>query len=299
MISLRTSTSDYDNCLQVINLQKSYNRPLFPNNFSFSVKKGELAVIIGPSGTGKSTLMKCLLGLQKFEQGSVLLGGSYSFLMSENHLNEDQTIEENFINYYNTFNIQYDWSKIQQYLRLNEQVKLNQKISSCSFGTQRRLALYRVLFEQGNPLVFLDEPTTGLDPENVQKVAKLIAEFQKSSNRTFLIITHEQQLAMHADKIILLSKRSHTITKSDIAGFFKMKKKDLKKVIKIFKDLKIRLIYEYPTLESLIFRVLTKQSFQVIGDKLDSLNIRYHKYWKSELNDLKSFIRFYYKDVPI
>ena len=204
--------------LQVHELQKSYGtRKIFPGvGLSFSLQEGQKMVVLGCSGSGKSTLFKCLLGITEGE-GLISMTKDYTFLTTENYFDPQLTLGENFYEYYRAYGLKH-CGDLESFLSSNQGLSLNAYPSTCSFGTLRRLALYRVLLEQNSSLYLLDEPTTGSDVSRVKKLRKLL----KATPSAYFIITHDKQLAYVADRVLLLSQVYKEVFRSEVCGYVRM-----------------------------------------------------------------------------
>jgi fluoroquinolone transport system ATP-binding protein len=171
---------------------------------SFNIEKGEIFGFLGPSGAGKSTTQKILIGLLKGYQGEVrvmdkdlkLLDSSYyehigvSFELPNHY--QKLTAEENLSFFRSLYSVQ-----TENPLKLLDMVGLaadgNTRVSQFSKGMQMRLNFARSLLNRPE-LLFLDEPTTGLDPVNARKVKDIILGL-KAEGRTVFLTTHDMNVA--------------------------------------------------------------------------------------------------------
>ena len=209
--------------LEVKNLCKTYGKGETEvkalNNVSFSVDKGEFVAIIGPSGSGKSTLLHILGGVDVPTSGSVIINGEDNSKLNETalaifrrrqigliyqfyNLIPILTVEENL-----TLPLRLDGRKPDErqteYLvkTLGLENRLDHLPNQLSGGQQQRVSIGRALIN--NPALMLaDEPTGNLDSENSKEIVSLLRKFNKEQNQTVIIITHDERIALAADRII-------------------------------------------------------------------------------------------------
>ncbi|MGD6846203.1 ABC transporter ATP-binding protein [Rossellomorea aquimaris] len=211
------------NILQIENLSKIYGKGETAvkalDDVSFSVKKGEFVAIIGPSGSGKSTLLHLLGGVDRPTSGKVLIDQTDIYQLDETQLAVFRrrqigliyqfynlipilTVEENI-----TLPMLLDQHKVDQKqltdlvstLGLHE--RLNHLPNQLSGGQQQRVSIGRALIS--NPAIILaDEPTGNLDSKNSTEIIELLKMFNKTYNQTLIIITHDERIALQADRVI-------------------------------------------------------------------------------------------------
>ncbi len=211
------------NILEVKNLTKTYgkNETMVKaiDDVSLTIKQGEFVAIIGPSGSGKSTLLHILGGVDTPTSGSVIINGTDISKLDETalaifrrrqigliyqfyNLIPILTVEENL-----TLPLLLDGQKpdkrqiedLIQVLGLEKRVKhLPNQLSG---GQQQRVSIGRALVN--NPALMLaDEPTGNLDSENSKEIIALLRKFNRENNQTVIIITHDERIAMSADRVI-------------------------------------------------------------------------------------------------
>lgn len=209
--------------LEVTNLSKTYGtgetQVKALDNVSLSVESGEFVAIIGPSGSGKSTLLHILGGVDVPTSGSVVINGVDISNLDETalaifrrrqigliyqfyNLIPILTVKENL-----TLPLLLDGRKpdervvddLIKTLGLTERV--NHLPNQLSGGQQQRVSIGRALIN--NPALMLaDEPTGNLDSENSREIVSLLRKFNKENNQTVIIITHDERIAMSADRVI-------------------------------------------------------------------------------------------------
>lgn len=209
--------------LDVKNLSKTYGKGDIEvnalDNVSFSVEQGEFVAIIGPSGSGKSTLLHILGGVDVPTSGSVVINNTDISTLDETalaifrrrqigliyqfyNLIPILTVEENL-----TLPLLLDGRKPdkKQIANLIDKLglahRLNHLPNQLSGGQQQRVSIGRSLVN--NPALLLaDEPTGNLDSENSKEIIALLRHFNKEFRQTVIIITHDEKIALSADRII-------------------------------------------------------------------------------------------------
>lgn len=215
--------------LEVKNLQKKFGRVEVLKGIDFSLEKGEVMSIIGPSGGGKTTLLRCLNFLEKADAGKILVNGRLVYDGKDNTKKSDEAIRQNRLHFglvFQSFNLfpQYNVyenvtlapkllgemppDEIDSRARaLIERVGLADKINNypcqLSGGQQQRVAIARALILNPEILCF-DEPTSALDPELTGEVLKVIKGL-RDEGRTMIIVTHEMEFAKRvSDKVLFI-----------------------------------------------------------------------------------------------
>ena len=209
--------------IELENVQKKYKSTQVLNDVSFSVKNGEIVAIIGASGCGKTTLLKCINGLEKIDGGKIIIEGcdiaQKSYNLSKLRQNVGIVFQQ-----FNLFphmtvkqNITLAPLKVKklkkneaEFLAMNllEKVGLSDKIDSypheLSGGQSQRVAIARTLAMQPKVILF-DGPTSALDPQMKKEVLDVIKKL-KSDNIAIIIVTHEIKFARElADRIIFIN----------------------------------------------------------------------------------------------
>jgi phospholipid/cholesterol/gamma-HCH transport system ATP-binding protein len=209
--------------IQIKNFQKSFGEKIVHRNVSFEVRKGECLGLIGGSGTGKSVLLRSLIGLEKPDSGDVLFDGIRINDLGEQELNKIRTRMAYafqggaLFDSMNVFdNLAYplrehtELSEIQIEKKIGELLKTfglsgNEKTmpSSLSGGMQKRVGLARAII-LGPEVILYDEPTAGLDPYNTKKIQELIVQL-KSTGASAILVTHDMPVAFSTcDRIAML-----------------------------------------------------------------------------------------------
>lgn len=211
--------------IQVEHLSKVYgkgeNDVVALNDVSFSVKKGEFVAIIGPSGSGKSTLLHILGGVDRPTKGKVYFDGVDVYQQKEDQLAIFRRRQVGLIyQFYNlipilnvvenmTLPVLMDGREVnQEFLTelvatLGLEGKEKKLPNELSGGQQQRTSVGRALMT--SPLVVLaDEPTGNLDSKNSQEIIQLLKASNKKYNQTLIVITHDENIALQADRIIAI-----------------------------------------------------------------------------------------------
>lgn len=205
--------------LKVENITKSYGNQKALNQVSFAIKKGEIVGFLGPNGAGKSTMMKILTTYISSFEGKAWVN-DFSVL-------DDKMKVQKCVGYLPEHNPLYTDMYVREYLKFNaevykiekgqiekviEQTGLSQeahkKIEQLSKGYRQRVGLASALLHNPEVLI-LDEPTTGLDPNQLVEIRELIKKVAKKSGKTVLLSTHiMQEVEAICDRVIILNKGS-------------------------------------------------------------------------------------------
>ncbi len=207
--------------ISTVNLHKHHGQLHVLRGISLSVAEGEVAAIIGPSGGGKSTFLRCLNGLETFDDGQVTIGehqlppGPHSSASKPLLLSVRRQLGMVFqqFNLFPHLSVLQNVAEApQQVLGLNREEalqraktllervgladKLQQRPDRLSGGQQQRVAIARALAMQPKAMLF-DEPTSALDPQMTTEVLAVLADLA-SSGQTMIVVTHAMQFARRA-----------------------------------------------------------------------------------------------------
>lgn len=212
--------------IEITDLKKSYGDNHVLNGFNMHLVEGENLVIMGKSGSGKSVMIKCLIGLEQPDSGSIIVMGKdisrlkheeldelrteVGFLFQGSALYDSMTVRENLEfplrRHTKKFGVIKDTTPL--VMEALENVGLSHTVNlmpeELSGGMKRRVALARTLILQPK-IILYDEPTTGLDPITAKEILLLMESIQKKYNTSSIIITHDVDCARAiSNRMILL-----------------------------------------------------------------------------------------------
>ena len=219
--------------LRVENLSKSYGKGEAKvdalKNINLSIKKGEFIAIVGPSGSGKSTLLHLLGGVDKPTSGNVFINDINIYDLKEKDLAIFRrrnvgliyqfynlipvlTVKENILLPAELDNRKIDKEYLEDLLKtLDLKERENHLPSELSGGQQQRTSIGRALINRPS-IVLADEPTGNLDSKNSKEIVELLKVSVKKYNQTLIMITHDTNIALQADRVITIEDE---IIKSD------------------------------------------------------------------------------------
>lgn len=219
--------------IEIKELCKSFGSNKVLENFNLALHVGESLAILGKSGSGKSVLIKCIIGLLEPDEGSITVFGrevtglsdeeldkmraKVGFLFQSNALYDSMTIRENL-----EFPLRRHWLKTDQE-SINKMVMealtdvglahtVDMMPVELSGGMRKRVALARTLILRPQ-IILYDEPTTGLDPITGREISKLMVDINKKYNTASLVISHDMNcIKLTADRIaVLINGKCHAI----------------------------------------------------------------------------------------
>lgn len=230
------------NVIEVKNLSKSYGELKAVDNISFEVYEGELFAFLGVNGAGKSTTINMICNITKPDSGEIKICGN-NLLTSEakkqigvvfqgSVLDDRLTVLENLKSRAACYNLDKTYLKerldyLTNLLDLSE--ILNKKYKTLSGGQRRRVDIARALIH--NPkILFLDEPTTGLDPKSRIMVWKVIDDLRKNANLTVFLTTHYMEETKDANRVVIIDHGHILVSDTPI----NLKEKYTKNYLKIY-----------------------------------------------------------------
>lgn len=204
--------------ISVSSLKKSFGKVKAIKGIDFSVKKGTLFAFLGPNGAGKSTTIDILCTLNKYDDGKVTIAGfdlardadkirhNIGVVFQDNLLDKKLTVKENLMIragfYHNT--------KAKRKLAVEEAAKyseiddfIDRNYGTLSGGQRRRVDIARALLNTPK-ILFLDEPTTGLDPQTRKHIWETVERLQKENGMTIFLTTHYMEEAAKADYVVIM-----------------------------------------------------------------------------------------------
>lgn len=211
--------------IKVTKLSKKFDDLSVLKEINLEVNKGEIVVIIGPSGTGKSTLLRCLNYLETPTSGQVEIGGvtvdahkhstkqvtelrkQSSFVFQNYSLFANKTalenVAESLITVWKTPRSEAQQTAQAILIKVGLEDKLDAYPSQLSGGQQQRVGIARAMAAKGEVILF-DEPTSALDPEWVEEVLAVMQQLAVEK-QTMIVVTHEMQFAREvADRVIFM-----------------------------------------------------------------------------------------------
>ncbi|EQK40338.1 MULTISPECIES: ABC transporter ATP-binding protein [Paraclostridium] len=200
------------NIAEFNDVYKKYGKKQVLEEFNLNIPKGKIVGLLGPNGSGKTTMIKLLNGLTQCDKGNVFINGLkpsvktkeiVSYLPDRNYLNEDMTVKE-LLKLFSDFYKDFDINKAKEMIK-NLNLEENEKIKSMSKGTKEKVGLILVMSRNAK-LYILDEPIGGVDPASRAYIIKTILKnFNEDS--TLLIATHLiNEIENICDEVIIISK---------------------------------------------------------------------------------------------
>ena len=200
------------------NISKSFKNEEILNDISFIIKEGEIFGLLGPSGAGKTTILKILIGFLKPNKGSVfvfekninnnksLFYERLGVLLDKDGLFERLTCYDNLVAFASFYRINNKKKHVEDLLKkVDLYDDRNKSINKLSHGMRQRLAFARAIINQPSFLI-LDEPTSGLDPTTTLKIHEIISDLKKNGTTIFITTHNMHEAQLLCDNLILLNK---------------------------------------------------------------------------------------------
>jgi phospholipid/cholesterol/gamma-HCH transport system ATP-binding protein len=236
--------------IEIKNITKSFNDKKVLHGISGKFEKGKTNLIIGASGTGKSVLLKCLVGLLSPDNGKVLFDGRYftesdkntttqirreiGMLFQGSALFDSKNVEENIkfpLDILTETSEKEKIEKVNHCLNLVGLDKINQKMpSELSGGMKKRVGIARAIVNDSKYL-FCDEPNSGLDPLTAIKIDDLILELTQKLNTTTIVVTHDMNSVIEIGEYIMFLHKGKKLWEGDNKKILKTKVKELNSFI--------------------------------------------------------------------
>jgi phospholipid/cholesterol/gamma-HCH transport system ATP-binding protein len=212
--------------LEIKNVHKSFGEKKVHQGINLELKKGEILALLGGSGTGKSVILRSIIGLEKPDEGSILFEGKDITKFSEKELIyvrkkigyafqngalfDSMTVEENLaypLLEHTNLSISEIKKLIDDMLALIGMQGSNKLLpSSLSGGMQKRVGVARSIILKPQ-IILYDEPTAGLDPFNTQRLIELMNKIRNRERNTAIFVTHDLQAAFQvSDRVAILNK---------------------------------------------------------------------------------------------
>jgi phospholipid/cholesterol/gamma-HCH transport system ATP-binding protein len=237
--------------IKIEHLFKSFGSNHVLNDFNLVLNKGENLAVIGKSGSGKSVLIKCIIGLLKFDSGKIIVLGKdvsklnqkeldqlrikVAFLFQSNALYDSMSVRENLefpLRRHNGAKTNKNVDELVHEVLENVGLShtINMMPSELSGGMKKRIALARTLIMKPD-IILYDEPTTGLDPITAREISQLMLNIQQHYNTSSIIISHDLScVKLTSNKIILLINGKNYA----VGTYEEFTKSDNKEIINFF-----------------------------------------------------------------
>ncbi len=207
--------------IEIKNVTKSFGSLTVLHDISLTIPEGEIMAIVGPSGAGKTTLLQIAGTLDRPDSGSVLFDNTDLFRLKDRKLSEFRNLNIGFIFQFHQLLPEFSalenvampaliagrkrkkaFAEAQRLLTdLGLSQRLDHKPSQLSGGEKQRTAIARALVNKPR-VVFADEPTGSLDSRNRDEIQTIISGLRESLGQTFVIVTHDPQMAEIADRTV-------------------------------------------------------------------------------------------------
>lgn len=287
--------------LKCENLNKSFGKKKILKDVSFTIKKGDILGFIGPNGSGKTTTIKLILGLNSIDSGNVTINGFDIKKDFESAIKGVGAIVENpdmymylsgyenlklVANMYNVSSSKID--EVVKLVKLEERIK--DKVSKYSLGMRQHLGIAQALINSPN-LLILDEPTNGLDPEGIKELRDLLKNLAKKENIAVLISSHNlAELDSFCNKVCII--QNGTIIESNEV---KKLKKEVSNSTYIFEinnsTLVNNVIDNIKVLDSTHFSIKSKkEEIPNIITKLINNNILIYEVYENKISLEEAFL---------
>jgi multidrug/hemolysin transport system ATP-binding protein len=268
--------------IKVTNLEKKYGNIKAVDGISFNVKEGSFFAFLGPNGAGKSTTINILCTVLAPTSGEVVINGyklgtnddlirnSIGVVFQGSYQDNLLTVLENIktrASFYGVVGSLFDerLNYIAEMIGIKD--ILNRRYGKLSGGQKRRVDIARALINEPK-ILFLDEPTTGLDPQTRQKVWEVLETIQKRNKTTIFLTTHYMEEAANADMIAIIDNGKVIVNDTPM----KLKEKYTSNILKILPKDEEKL-YKY--LDNKDYKYNKKADFVevIVKDNMESLQI--------------------------
>ena len=189
------------------NIKKSFGELEVLKDISLSVEEGEVLSIIGPSGSGKSTLLRCATGLEQADSGEIVKEGEVGLVFQNFNLFPHFSVMKNITDAPIRVQKRKKEEVYAQARALLKKMGLADREKAYPFqlsgGQQQRVSIGRALFNRP-AIILADEPTGNLDRRNGEEIIRLLKESNRVQKQTLLLITHDESIALQADRMLYI-----------------------------------------------------------------------------------------------
>lgn len=291
-----------ENILEVKNINKKFGKKQVLKDVSFCVKPGEILGFIGPNGSGKTTTIKLIIGLQTIDKGTVIINGFDIKKEFTKAIEKVGTIVENpdlymylsgrknlelIANLYDGV----DQGRIDDIIDLiGLKPVINEKISKYSLGMRQRLGIGAALIQKPN-LLILDEPTNGLDPEGIKELRDLLKKLVKEEKIGVLISSHNLAELDNFCTDVCIIKEGEVIALASMEEVKEVGKGSFIFTVNSTRGLKKVLDTEFKIIDNGKVRIFTdKKSINSILTKLIENNYNIYTIEKEEVSLEEAFL---------
>jgi len=288
--------------LKCDNLYKSFGKKKVIKGLSLELYEGDILGFIGPNGSGKTTTIKMILGLQKIDKGTVTINGADIEKDFVSAISDVGAIVENpdlymYLSGRKNLELIARMYKNISPARIDEVVKLvklekriNDKVSKYSLGMRQRLGIAQALLHDPDILI-LDEPTNGLDPEGIKELRDILKDLAKKYNKGILISSHNlAELESFCNKVCII-QNGIVLETAEVKNFKKEVAKNIyfievdkpKKALKVLKNSKVEE-------DNIIKVVLAKEEIPNIIKTLVKNDIAIYQIYEAEASLEEAFL---------
>lgn len=274
------------NVLEITNLKKKYADTNVVNISKMTFEKGKMIGVLGPNGAGKSTLIKILMGLTQFDNGEILYNGNTNLqkeilglvpqdlaLYMELNAYENLTF---FGSLYNNKEQDIKQTVKQMIRKIGLEDKAKKTIKTYSGGMKRRVNIGAALIHDPE-IIFMDEPTVGIDPQSRNKIYEIIEELKKAE-KTIIYTTHYMEEVEKMCDYIYILDEGEIIKEGDLSTLLKQINNGVIEVVfaDANADVILRILNTYSAVDlvkydDMKYTLLIKDELQVVTAELMSL----------------------------
>lgn len=284
--------------LECQNLCKSFGRKQVLKEVSFKIDEGDILAFIGPNGSGKTTTIKLILGLQKIDKGNVFINGYNVKTDFIKAVEKVGAIVENpdsymYLSGYDNLKIiancysNVTEDKIKEVIKyVGLESRMHDKVSKYSLGMRQRLGIARALLNSPNVLI-LDEPTNGLDPEGIKELRDLLKKLAKDGMGILISSHNLAELESFCNKVCVIDA-GVIIETSDVKSF---KKNENKMLFSVSSTKKLDIKDAYDIKENSFVVNATKEEVAKIVKELVNKDIDIYEVKELELTLEEAFLK--------